>query len=157
MPVSQKKRTRRSPEAAREDILDSAEALLLEVGPQGLKLVDVAKRAGIGHSLIIHHFGGVAKVQSELAVRMCRRLMDEIATMMESIDFSGDVAPKIIGKVFDIFGRPENAKLIAWLVLSNQTNQQNELADQSLELGALLAEQLKKGGRGHMATPELVY
>jgi len=51
------KKNHDSPEAARDAILDAAEAIVVEVGPAGLRISAVAKRAGMAHPNIIHHFG----------------------------------------------------------------------------------------------------
>ena len=72
------RRTRRSPEAARDNILAAAQALLLEKGPQALKLTDVAARAGIAHATVLHHFGTIADVHTALMERMIRDLVGQI-------------------------------------------------------------------------------
>ena len=69
---------RRSPEAARENILQSAERLLLERGPQGLKLVEVAQGAGVSHATVLHHFGSIDGVQTALAEAMIRQLVARV-------------------------------------------------------------------------------
>lgn len=151
--VEMRKRVRRTPEQARDDILDAAEALLLEEGPQGLKLVDIAKRAGVGHSLIVHHFGSIAALKGALVVRMSARMMDEVTGLIEEADFAGGVASEITKKIFAIYGRAENAKLIAWLVLSNEVDRRSELAAQSRKISQLIKAQMERSGRGDMATP----
>jgi len=41
------RKTHRTPEEARNVILDAAESLMLEVGPAGLRISAVAKQAGL--------------------------------------------------------------------------------------------------------------
>ncbi len=53
----QEKRIRRRPEEARALILDAAEAVMGADGPAGLRLQDVARKAGVSHPTILHHFG----------------------------------------------------------------------------------------------------
>ncbi|MEO0549741.1 MAG: TetR/AcrR family transcriptional regulator [Pseudomonadota bacterium] len=154
--TAKKKRLRRSPEQARTDILNAAEELLLEIGPHGLKLMDIAERAGIGHSLINHHFGSIANLHGELALEISRRLAAEIERLLEAIDFSGDVAQPIIDVVFDVYARPENAKLVAWLLLAKHNDQRDALAQQSRTIGAKLKQKLEQSGRAHIATPSLI-
>ena len=64
------KRLRRSSEASRENILAAAEAILKAEGPQNLKLVEVAKAAGVVNATVIHHFGSIGELQKALMTRM---------------------------------------------------------------------------------------
>ncbi len=100
MSIEPARRVRRSPEAARENILQSAERLLLERGPQGLKLVEVAQGAGVSHATVLHHFGSIDGVQTALAEAMIRQLVarvleaerpDDPEAQLEGVGFiSGD-------------------------------------------------------------------
>jgi len=51
------KKTHKSPEDAKNAILDAAEKLIVDSGPAGLRISAVAKNAGMAHPNIIHHFG----------------------------------------------------------------------------------------------------
>ena len=55
--VAKPKRRRRTPEAARREILDAAGRRLKNDGPDGLRLQTIASDLGISHSSILHHFG----------------------------------------------------------------------------------------------------
>ena len=57
------KRLRRSQEASRENILSAAEAILKADGPQNLKLVEVAKAAGVVNATVLHHFGSIGELE----------------------------------------------------------------------------------------------
>ncbi|MBI1196912.1 MAG: TetR family transcriptional regulator [Phenylobacterium sp.] len=114
-------RARRSPEAARENILAAAERLLTEKGPQALKLTDVAAAAGIAHATVLHHFGSIADVQTALMERMIRQLVAQILA-------EGAVAADPQGRVgqgarvlFDAFGDRGAARLAAWLELTGES------------------------------------
>ncbi len=52
-----KPRRRRTVEEARTEILAAATAILREEGPAGIRLKDVANRAGLSHPTVLHHFG----------------------------------------------------------------------------------------------------
>ena len=52
-------RIRRTPEAARENIIQAARRLLIEEGPRSLKLQRVGKEAGVSHASVIHYFGTI--------------------------------------------------------------------------------------------------
>lgn len=58
----------------REALLEAAEELLREEGPQGLKLRAIARRAGVSHTAANPHFGGLCGLVSELAAVGFRRL-----------------------------------------------------------------------------------
>lgn len=50
-------RRRRTPEQAREEILDAAAELIARHGPDGVSLRRVAEAAGVTHGLVTHYFG----------------------------------------------------------------------------------------------------
>ncbi|HJV41411.1 TetR/AcrR family transcriptional regulator [Caulobacter sp.] len=110
-------RIRRSPEAARENILAAAEAILVEQGPQALKLADVAKAAGVVHANVIHHFGSIAGVETALMERMIRQLAEKIIA-----GFDGEGATPGFGAraLFDAFEAKGAARLAAWLELTGE-------------------------------------
>jgi AcrR family transcriptional regulator len=114
-----KRRTRRSPEAARENILTAAEALLLEKGPQALKLTDVAAKAGIAHATVLHHFGTIGEVQAALMERMIRQL---VAQVQEAHQGADDAERPQLGAraLFDAFEAKGAARLAAWLELTGE-------------------------------------
>lgn len=114
-------RVRRSPEAARENILAAAEALLVEKGPQALKLADVAAAAGVVHATVLHHFGSIDEVQTALMERMIRQLVDQIlASAPSAVD---PVARAEAGAraLFDAFEARGAARLAAWLELTGES------------------------------------
>ena len=112
-----KTRVRRTPEAARENILAAAEAILVEHGPQAIKLADVAKAAGVVHANVIHHFGSIGGVETALMERMIRQLADRIIDSFEQ-----DGAARGFGAqaLFDAFETRGAARLAAWLELTGE-------------------------------------
>jgi AcrR family transcriptional regulator len=52
-----KPRRRRTVEEARAEILAAATSILRDEGPAGIRLKDVAQRAGLSHPTVLHHFG----------------------------------------------------------------------------------------------------
>jgi AcrR family transcriptional regulator len=112
-----KTRVRRTPEAARENILAAAEVLLVEHGPQAIKLADVAKAAGVVHANVIHHFGSIAGVEAALMERMIRQLADKII-----VGFNAHGASPGFGAqaLFDAFEAKGVARLAAWLELTGE-------------------------------------
>ena len=122
------RRTRRSPEAARDNILAAAQALLLEQGPQALKLTDVAARAGIAHATVLHHFGAIGDVQTALMERMIRQLVEQIAEAHKGVP-DGDRPTKGANVLFDAFEQKGAARLAAWLELTGESRRLTMVRD----------------------------
>lgn len=112
-----KTRVRRTPEAARENILAAAEAILVEHGPQAIKLADVAKAAGVVHANVIHHFGSIAGVETALMERMIRQLTDKVLAALDRPDAVLGVGAQAL---FDAFEAKGAARLAAWLELTGE-------------------------------------
>lgn len=114
-------RIRRTPEESRANILAAAESLLVEQGPQSLRLVDVAKAAGVANATVLHHFGSIDAVHQALMERMIADLVDSIMAM--EIPSDGPVAERAVGlkTLFDAFEARGAARLAAWLVLTDET------------------------------------
>ncbi|WP_454759712.1 TetR/AcrR family transcriptional regulator [Caulobacter segnis] len=112
-----KTRVRRTPEAARENILAAAEVLLVEHGPQAIKLADVAKAAGVVHANVIHHFGSIAGVETALMERMIRQLTDKVLAALDRPDAVLGVGAQAL---FDAFEAKGAARLAAWLELTGE-------------------------------------
>lgn len=110
-------RVRRSPEAARENILGAAEAILVEQGPQALKLADVAKAAGVVHANVIHHFGSIGGVETALMERMIRQLADKVIAVIQKDDSYIGMGAQAL---FDAFETKGTARLAAWLEMTGE-------------------------------------
>src|SRR5687768_3387856 len=55
-------RRRRSPELARQEILDASERVFVDFQPDQVGLKEVAREAGVSHALITHYFGTFANM-----------------------------------------------------------------------------------------------
>ena len=113
-------RLRRSSEAARENILAAAEAILLASGPQSLKLVEVAKAAGVVNATVLHHFGSIDGVQTALMERMVRQLVDEVLAITATEWQGAALASDGMTALFDAFEARGAARLAAWLALTGE-------------------------------------
>jgi AcrR family transcriptional regulator len=114
------RRLRRAPEAARENILQAAEAVLIASGPQALKLVDVARSAGISNAAVLHHFGSIDEVQAALMERMIRQLVGRILAATSEDHGSLDTVARSVVALFDAFETRGAARLAAWLELTGE-------------------------------------
>jgi AcrR family transcriptional regulator len=105
------RRPRRTPEEARRLILSAAQELLADTGPKGLRLQEIAARAGISHPLILHHFGSREGLVRALVQEAAAELRDRLIAAMAA----GDVAPAAqVERVFNAF-RDGLAPRLAWL------------------------------------------
>jgi AcrR family transcriptional regulator len=73
----------------REALIRAAEELLDEVGPDGLKLREVARRAGVSHAAPAHHFHDLGGLLSEVAADGFERLAAAIAAASEAARAAG--------------------------------------------------------------------
>ncbi len=113
-------RIRRSPEASRENILIAAENLLVAQGPQSLRLVDVAKSAGVANATVLHHFGTIDGVQNALMEKMIAELVASILEMNVPAD-TREARRLALRNLFDAFERKGAARLAAWLELTDES------------------------------------
>jgi len=104
------KRPRRTSEEARRLILDTARELLVDSGPEGLRLQEIAVRAGISHPLILHHFGSREGLVQALTQEAATELRDRLIAAMSG----GASLEQQLDRVFDSF-RDGLAQRLAWL------------------------------------------
>jgi AcrR family transcriptional regulator len=91
------KRVRRAPDEARRLILDAAAASMAAKGPAGVRLQQVARRAGVSHSNVLHHFGSRAGLIAALNQRTVDELKSVLLRVMEAAHSSSE---DIIGPAF---------------------------------------------------------
>jgi len=117
-------RRRRTPEEARAEILDAAEAILMDSGPADLKFQKIAAEARISQSNIHHHFGGVLEIKKALADRMLAHLTQELAgALTVSRDKDPDTRiTKAFHAIYSIVSQRRFARLISWLSLSSHVD-----------------------------------
>ncbi len=113
-------RRRRQPEAARENILAAAETMLVDSGPQSLKLAEVARAAGVSNASVLHYFGSIDGVQTALMERLIRQLVERVLAVnaLEAGSLGGARASVVA--MFDAFEARGAARLAAWLELTGQ-------------------------------------
>ena len=113
-------RVRRSPEASRENILIAAERLLVQQGPQSLRLADVAKEAGVANATVLHHFGTIDGVQAALMEKMIVELVSGILAMDVPADPRA-ARSAALQNLFDAFEAKGAARLAAWLEMTGES------------------------------------
>ncbi|MDH5675194.1 MAG: TetR/AcrR family transcriptional regulator [Myxococcales bacterium] len=113
---SQVPRRRLSAEQARARILEAAARRLAEVGPEGLRLTELATELGVSHPAILHHFGS----REGLVAAVVRQA---VATLNQELETAFDQRPgrvAILEMLAEFFAEKGNARLIAWLLLSGR-------------------------------------
>lgn len=99
-------------------ILDTAERLLEEKGPDGFGLAELGREAGLSFGLIHHYFGGKQGLLQAVLRRNLRAMGEEIRRIQEDGSFWHRDAPAVL-VVFDTFSsRPGFARLAAWGLLT---------------------------------------
>ncbi|HYU12681.1 MAG TPA: TetR/AcrR family transcriptional regulator [Stellaceae bacterium] len=114
------KRARRTPEEARQLILDTAQQLIARAGPEGLRLQEIAAVAGISHPLILHHFGSREGLVRALTQQAVAELRDKLVAAMGSAQYSLE---EQLDQVFDAF-RNGLAQRLAWLATIDPAGEQ---------------------------------
>lgn len=113
-----RKRVRRTVEASRQTILETAERYLIEEGPQGVKVQKVARELGLTDAAIHYHFGNREGLLEALLRFSGRRFVDELVLATEGSDpssFDIATAARLLSSLYDQRG---TARLAMWLVLS---------------------------------------
>ena len=114
-------RLRRTSEGAQDNILAAAEKILVESGPQNLKLVEVARRAGVVNATVLHHFGSIDGVQAALMTRMIAELVSRILAVTDQVTDPAAFATQSTEALFDAFEAKPVARLAAWLELTGES------------------------------------
>jgi AcrR family transcriptional regulator len=150
--VEQEPRKRRAPEEARTHLLDAAERLFAERGPDAVGLRDVARQAGVSHGLITHYFktyeGLVEAVFHRRAERIAARVVSRFAEMNETPS-----AAELVDLMLSIASEPVHLRLVAWSMLSGRALRGGFAPGRSLEpiaeaiLKAATSEAKRRGTR----------
>lgn len=121
-----KKRVRRSPEEAREVILDAADRVFATKLPDVAGLKDVAKAAGVAHSLITHYFGTYdALVEATLERRFNELRAHLLPTMVRLVGEEADARKMLDAHrraVTEAVSDPAMVRLGIWSALSGRAN-----------------------------------
>ena len=136
MPIQKpaQRRRRRTPEEARSEALVAARDLLLEAGPDAVTLSAVAKRIGVTHANLIHHFGSASGLQGALMGSMVadlRAALDKAVTRLRT-DKSAPL--ELVDAVFDAFDEGGAGRLAAWIVMTGDLSRLDPVRQAVLDL-----------------------
>ncbi len=120
------KRIRRTAEEARRIILDAASQRLAALGPEGIRLQDIANDVGISHPTILHHFESREGLVLALTQRATEQLRAELFAAFAGRHARDTDMHPILDRVFDVLSRQGHARLIGWMILSGAIRQSPE-------------------------------
>lgn len=95
------KRTRLSPEARRNQILDVAKESIASGGLQRFSLKQLAKRAGISEPLLFHYFSSRLDLLQELLIRDYDSYLESIAAALNGAESRKDVFRVYVARNYD--------------------------------------------------------
>jgi len=120
-----------------EQILDAAEKLVDEKGPDGFGLAELGREAGISFGLIHHYFGGKEGLLKAVLRRTLRGMGQEVRRIQEDGSFWRRDAPAIL-VVFDTFTKRAGfARLVGWGLLSGLITADDFASEVSVDAQAL--------------------
>jgi AcrR family transcriptional regulator len=118
MAQAEGKRVRRTVEASRQAILETAERYLAAEGPNGVKVQKIATDLGMTDAAIHYHFKSREGLLEALLRFSGRRFVGELEQAMARQDGEGfdlKAAAELLSELYD---RRGTARLAMWLVLS---------------------------------------
>lgn len=137
------RKTHKSPEQARDAILDAAEELMVEVGPAGLRISAVAKKAGMAHPNIIHHFGSRDGLVNALADRVGERATARITNAIkQATEARPEDLVDAMTHVLDTSYPGDEGKAAVWLHLSGAESSLRQNMQSIVELSHSLRQKL---------------
>lgn len=117
----QKKRKRRSKEEARRVILDAAEEVVLEQGPDAFSVTEVAERAGMHQTNVFHHFGTREALLDELIKReMQAGSKRALQALGEALGARAEDRDEAFARIFDVTQTKGIGRLYGWMLLSGR-------------------------------------
>lgn len=117
-------RTRRTVEEARTAILDAAEEVVREVGPAGLRITSVAKKARMAHPNVLHHFGTREGLLRALTSRAVQRATDRVVRAMgDSVAAGPEERVPALTRILDAMDEGDQGRILAWLVISGRAGE----------------------------------
>jgi len=137
------RKTHRTPEEAQDAILDAAESLMLEVGPAGLRISAVAKKAGMAHPNIIHHFGSRDGLITALAERVGQHATERITSAItQALSASAEDRVNAMTNVLDMAYPGDAGKAAVWLHLSGAKSSMKNNMQRIVELSHSLRQSI---------------
>ncbi len=120
-------RKRRTADEARTAILDAAERLLVEAGPAGIRLQEVAAQVGVSHPTVLHHFKSREGLMEAVVARALDSLHERLLAAIRTAPGRPEQVEALMARVFDTLAAGGHARAILWLALSGYAPAVEEL------------------------------
>ncbi len=120
-------RRRRSPDVARQEILDAAERVFATAQPDQVGLKEVAHAAGVSHALITHYFGTYAGLIEAALERRIRALRGTMLQRLRATAAAPDPT-ELLAVLFHGLEDPVHLRLTKWLLASERPSAAHALA-----------------------------
>ena len=127
---------RRTPELARQEILEAAERLYAESYPAQVGLKDVAREAGVSHALVTHYFGTYAGLVEATLERRIRALRERVLGKLATTGVL-EQPVELLGLLFEALADPVHQKLLKWLIASDRTSALQTFAMKDQGMGVI--------------------
>jgi AcrR family transcriptional regulator len=111
-------RTRRSAEEARTALLDAAERRLIQHGPAGIRLQDVARDVGVSHPTVLHHFGSREALVHAVVDRAFASLDADLVTAIAGVPAGEEGVVALLDRCAKTLSERGHARALAWLALA---------------------------------------
>jgi AcrR family transcriptional regulator len=135
-----KVRPRRPAEETRREILEAAQRLLAEGGPETIRLQEIARIVGVSHPAILHHFGSREGLMGALEDHVTNLLAEDVGrVLLRGTPIEGDEpsGQDLIQAVAVAMDDRRLAPLLAWLVL-RQDDDSESSGDASALVGRVV-------------------
>lgn len=114
-----RRQRRRLPAAeARRTILDAAEALLIQGGPDAVRVQVVAREVGLTDAAVHYHFGSRVGLMDALLRSAGRRLRQEMTAAVAEWDADTLDLRRLMALLSDAYERRGYARLALWLTMA---------------------------------------
>lgn len=113
-------RTRRSATEARLRILEAAQRELLRVGPEALRLTDLARQLQVSHPAILHHFGSRAGLVAAVVRHSMEGLTQQLIAALDAAAVKRIERIELVEMVAEVCRDGGLARLLAFLLLSDR-------------------------------------
>jgi len=127
-------RKRRTADEARGAILDVAEELLVAAGPAGIRLQEVAAKAGLSHPTVLHHFGSREGLVEAVVARALDSLHAGLLTAVQTASSGPDEVAELLDRVFETLFVGGHARAVLWLALEGYEGTMEQLHVRPLAL-----------------------
>jgi AcrR family transcriptional regulator len=125
-------RRRRTGEEARTAILDAAERLLVDSGPAGIRLQEVARDVGVSHPTVLHHFGSREGLIEAVVARALDSLHAGLLAAVQEAPKERDQVAAMLDSVYEALVAGGHARAFLWLALSGYAPPMEHLRVRSL-------------------------